>query len=257
MNRNRTSARGGPVLPPDPQPDWTLLFDFDGTVAALAPRPDLVVIEERLKRLLMDWQRALGGAVAVVTGRPLDQIDQLLQPLALAGAGQHGAELRHCGGCEPIRLPPPAGLETARRSLRQFVAGEPRAWLEEKPNSLALHYRQAPHLAGRCRAAAAEAARDAGLEVLHGRCVFELRDARTHKGEAIAALLEIPPFRGRVPVFAGDDVTDEDGFAVVRGRGGVTIKVGEGETRAQYRLPSVPAFLQWLEDGAALLNGTR
>jgi trehalose 6-phosphate phosphatase len=241
---------------PRPARDWALFLDFDGTLAEIAEHPDDVNIHPPLPSTLAAVSEALDGALAIVSGRPLRQIDALLAPLTLPVAGLHGLERRDAGG-RVVRAESPAGeLESARRALAEFVRGAPDLVLEDKGLTLALHFRRAPTRRAECRRAVDRAlAKGSGaLHVLEGKMVYEIKPTGVDKGKAIAAFLGEPPFAGRVPVFAGDDVTDEDGFALVNGRGGVSIRVGDGTaTRAGWRAASVDEFLDWLDgfpDGA-------
>ena len=120
--------------------------------------------------------------------------------------------------------------------------------LRRKRSSIALHYRARPELKDACVAAIDGATDDlGGIHILRGKMVIEAKAGSSNKGDAIDAFLGEPPFAGRVPLFAGDDVTDEDAFAVVNRRGGISIKVGPGETSASYRAGSIDDFLGWLE----------
>ncbi len=241
---------------PRPAHDWALFLDFDGTLAEIAERPDDVSVHPPLPSTLAAVSEALEGALAIVSGRPLLQIDTLLAPLTLPVAGLHGLERRDGGG-RVVRADAPAGeLKSARRELADFVRGTPGLVLEDKGLTLALHFRQAPTRRAECRRAVDRALANGtgALHVLEGKMVYEIKPVGVDKGRAIAAFLGEPPFAGRVPVFAGDDVTDEDGFALVNRRGGVSIRVGDGTaTRAGWRAASVDEFLDWLDglpDGA-------
>lgn len=227
-----------------------LFLDFDGTLTEIAPRPELVFVEPALVSLIERVQRLIGGAVAVVSGRPLREIDNFLMPLQLPGAGQHGAELRMHGNSTPQRRVWP-GVSAAAFELRSRFGHDPQLIVEEKGASVAIHYRAAPERAEECQAASREIAQANGLDVLVGKMVVETRPRGLHKGLAVEALLSRPLFRGRRPIFVGDDTTDEDGFAQAQSRGGYGIKVGAGESCAQYRLDDVMAVHQWLADSAA------
>ncbi|MGH8446197.1 MAG: trehalose-phosphatase [Solimonas sp.] len=226
-----------------------LFLDFDGTLTEIAARPDLVVMEPGLIALIERTQRLLGGALAIVSGRPLREIDRHLLPLQLPGAGQHGAELRVHGDATPQRRIWP-GMNRAAEALRQRFGHDPELLVEVKGAAVAVHYRSAPQRAGECQAAAREIADQNGLAVLVGKMVVEVRPRGLHKGIAVEALLARPLFSGRRPVFVGDDTTDEDGFALVQSRGGSGIKVGDGDSCARYRLADVEAVHRWLADSA-------
>ncbi|MEO8248068.1 MAG: trehalose-phosphatase [Burkholderiales bacterium] len=220
--------------------DCSLFLDFDGTLVDLAARPEGVSASPSLLETLSALRDALGGALAVVSGRPIEQIDHFLAPLELAAAGVHGAERRGADG--RMVLADVASLEAVESAAEALVHRHPALLIERKRGSLALHYRAAPELQAECTAAmkAAVAASD-GLVLLPGKMVLEAKSAGIGKGGAIAALLREAPFEGRTPVFIGDDVTDEAGFEAVQAAGGVGIKVGPEDSVAQYRLDSPQA----------------
>ena len=240
--------------PPAPRRDWALFLDFDGTLTELAPSPDAVLVDPSLPGILVSLERSLGGALAVVSGRPLSEIDALMG-VVLPGAGVHGLEMRERK--TSVAHPPPddGAVATVRQALAPLVSADPRLILEEKPGAVALHYRRAPERERDCRAAMQAALKAApGLHLIDGKMVLEAKPGHVNKGEAIRRLMDAEPFAGRIPVFAGDDRTDEDGFEVVNALKGVTIKIGQGETRAGYRIASVEAFLVWLGEVASFLS---
>jgi trehalose 6-phosphate phosphatase len=238
-----------PVLDPD---RCALFLDYDGTLVELAPTPAEAVADAQLRGLLAALQVRLTGALAIVTGRPVADIDGFLAPMRLTVAGLHGlVRRRHDGHVTEAALP--AGLLTpVRATLARFVATHPGTMLEDKRLSLAVHYRQAPEAeaaAGRLARALAEDS-DGRLRLQRGKMVVELLPAGFDKGGAIAALLDEPDFRGRTPVFIGDDVTDEAGFAGVNASGGTSIRVGAGPTVAAHQLGDVAALRRWLAQTA-------
>ena len=215
--------------------DCALFLDFDGTLVDLAARPEQVAAPAGLLDTLRSLQAALGGALAVVSGRPIEQLDHFLAPLELPAAGVHGAERRSADGV--LAYAETASLERVEHAAEALVAKHPELLLERKRGSLALHYRAAPQLADECTAAMrAAVAASPQLALLPGKMVLEAKPANIGKGVAIAALLEQPPFAGRTPVFVGDDVTDEAGFEAVQAQGGFGIKVGAEPSCARYRL---------------------
>lgn len=222
-----------------------LFLDFDGTLVELAPRPDDVLVAPDLVPLLGTLQQLLGGAVAVVTGRSIEQIDAYLSPLKLPVAGVHGAERRRDDGS--ITYTPHPDFGDWPQRLEQLAAANPGVALERKPGAMALHYRLAPECADLCNEAMDIAvAALPGLALMRGKMVVEIKPALATKALAIEAFLAEPPFQGRRPVFIGDDVTDESGFVAVQASGGAGIKVGAGESAAKHRLGS-PAFVRsWL-----------
>ncbi|HWP17604.1 MAG TPA: trehalose-phosphatase [Burkholderiaceae bacterium] len=232
--------------------DAALFLDFDGTLADLAPRPDAVHVPPSLIETLQCLQQALHGAVAVVSGRPLEQLDRLLHPLRLPLAGVHGVERRSADGYVQ-RLASPA-LDHVLEAAHALAARLPGLLVERKPGAVALHYRQAPELGPHCEAALRAAMHGLpGLTLLHGKMVLEVKPSHANKGHAIQAFLREPPFRGRQPLFAGDDVTDEDGFAAVQAAGGVAVKVGAGASCASARLADPASLRDWLARSAAAL----
>jgi trehalose 6-phosphate phosphatase len=234
--------------PPRLTADAALFLDFDGTLVALAGTPEAVEVPPVLIPLLRDLHEVLGGALAVVSGRPIGALDGFLAPLRLPAAGEHGMQRRDAEGCwHEQPAPDLASVFVAADELARAHAG---LRVERKRAAVALHYRQAPALEAACRDVMRQAvAGRADLELMHGKCVFEVKPAGVGKGGAIDAFMREPPFAGRAPVFAGDDTTDESGFAAVQARGGVAIKVGAGPSVARWRLASPRAVLDWL--GAA------
>lgn len=231
-----------------------LFLDFDGTLTEIAARPDQVYIESSLLSLLERVRHLLGGAVAVVTGRPLREIDAYLLPLQLPGAGQHGAELRVRGN-ETARRRSWPGIAPAAAQLAERYGDDPQLIVEDKGAAVALHYRAAPQRADECIEAMREIARQHRLDLMAGKMVVEVRPRGQNKGVAVATLLGRPLFSARQPVFVGDDTTDEDGFARVQALGGYGVKVGDGETCARYRLSDVAEVHSWLGDSAEAVLG--
>jgi trehalose 6-phosphate phosphatase len=229
--------------------ETAFFFDFDGTLVELASTPDGVVVEPRVHALLAALRDLTGGAVAIVSGRAIDNLDAMLSPLQLPTAGLHGAERRDANG-DTLRVGfGDERLITMERVLEQVVADNPGMLLEIKGAALALHYRNAPTREAAARVAAEQLAErfSDGYVLQPGKMVFEIKPKNVDKGRAITAFLDEPPFAGRTPVFAGDDLTDEKGFAVVNARQGTSIKVGAGETIGQHRLASVPDLLDWVQ----------
>ncbi|TFY97839.1 trehalose-phosphatase [Ramlibacter rhizophilus] len=226
-------------------PNCALFLDFDGTLVDLAPRPEAVQVDAGLAPLLDALGHWLGGAVAVVSGRPIEQLDQFLAPQRLPVAGVHGVERRRADGSRvDMEAEPPARVEAAARQLAQQHEG---LQVELKRGAVALHYRLAPQLEAACVAAMQAAVDESpGLILLHGKMVVEAKPARASKGHAIEDFLREAPFAGRTPVFIGDDVTDEVGFAVVQRLGGVAVKVGEGASVADHRIDTPQALREQL-----------
>jgi trehalose 6-phosphate phosphatase len=225
-----------------------LFLDVDGTLLDLASRPDEVVVPDRLVTTLAHLQSALGGALALVSGRTIRQLDAFFAPLKLPCAGVHGGERRDSSGQMHYVAPHAASrLDPARAVLSHFVAAEPGLLLEDKRSSLAVHFRQRPELADTVQRRLEEAVAlvGEGFRIQESVLVREIIAAATHKGDAVEAFLAEPAFAGRVPVFVGDDVTDLDAFAAVERHGGHAVAVGP-RLPASWRLPSPSAVLDWL-----------
>jgi trehalose 6-phosphate phosphatase len=245
-------ARRRRHAPPPLHRDHALFLDFDGTLVEIAPGPGLVRVPAELPALLDELADRLGGAIAVVSGRPLDELARMLAPFAGGIAGDHGLERRYGGGKVTRCLTHPE-LDRYRPLVADFAARHEGVLIEDKGGSLALHYRQAPSLGQRCRAIVEQAAQasNGALAAMGGKMVIELVPRSADKGRAITDFLADAPFRGRLPVFIGDDTTDEDGFAVVNRLGGISVHVGGGATIAHYNLAAVPDVLTWLDRGLA------
>lgn len=223
-----------------------LFLDFDGTLADLAGRPDAVVVPPDLAALLDALHRRLGGAFALVTGRSRADLLGLLPAADWPAAFEHGAVRRSAHG---IVIGSNADDLSAAITAAQALAARHHGLLVEvKQTSLALHYRLNPALATTCVDTLAAAIADQpGLQLLHGKAVVEVKSARVGKGLAIEAFMKEAPFAGRVPVFAGDDVTDEAGFEAVQRLGGLAIKVGDGPSAARHRCATPQALRAWLQ----------
>jgi trehalose 6-phosphate phosphatase len=226
-------------------------LDVDGTLLEIAPEPDAVVVEPKLLSLLQALLTRAHGAVALVSGRAIANLDELFEPLVLPIAGLHGFERRTAEGTY-LRKPLPAGnlLHEARAQLQRLVAEVPDLLLEDKRFSLALHFRKVPHLEVPLLAevSAIVAALGPEFELQRGRCVAEIRPASANKAAAIAEFMEEEPFRGRRPLCLGDDITDECAFDWVNRAGGLSVAVGvERDSHAQAHLHSVGAARMWLQ----------
>ena len=249
--------RSGEGLPA-PDTAWAYFLDVDGTLVDLAPSPSAVRVEPGTKDLLHGLHLATGGAVALISGRSLRDLDLLFRGPALPAAGQHGLERRNGRGDVWKLHVSGDSLSLARARMTALASRHQGLFVEDKGLSLALHFRSAPHLEAAMHDAvsAIVAELGAGYVVQPGKLVVELRPVGSDKGEAIAAFMAEPPFRGRVPVFIGDDATDEHGFAVVNAMHGHSLKVGEGPTIARWRVPDVRAVERWLthadDAGAAI-----
>jgi len=248
-------------MPPVPavpfSPSWAFFLDLDGTLFDIRPTPQAVQREPAEVQLVARLAEATGGAVALISGRAIASIDALFAPLKLPAAGQHGAERRDARGrVRRVNLSK-GKLQKAAEAIAAFAASHEGLLFENKGQSLALHYRLAPHLADAAHAAVrrAAAALDGAVEVQGGKMVAEIRPSGYDKGGAIEQFMGEPPFAGRVPLFIGDDLTDEHGFRVVNAMGGYSVKVGGGPTAARWRMDAPAAVLAWLTEGLAHAAG--
>jgi len=232
---------------PAPRRDWALFLDFDGTLVEIAESPDAVRTEHHLLETLMTLSDKLGGALAIVSGRPVAEIDGHLDHARIAAAGLHGLEMRLKSGAPVRKLDATALDSRIIAELRTVADAHEGLLLEDKGAAVALHYRNRPDLEALClEAAEAAVAGRPALGLLRGKMVVEIKSASSDKGRAVRRFMDTAPFAGRKPVFVGDDVTDEDGFRAASALGGFGIKVGEGETVARWRIDSVAEFLRWL-----------
>lgn len=234
--------------PPVAKRDWAYFLDFDGTLLDLAATPDLIRVDSALPKLLCELHRSCGGAVALISGRALADLDLRLGLPNLPKAGQHGLERRDAAGRIWQHASPPQARQTLQAALTPLLRRYSGLLLEDKGLSLALHYRQVPELASHVHQLMRRLVADIGenLVIQKGKCLIEVKPAGVHKGSAVREFLAEAPFRGRRPVYIGDDKTDEDGFAVVNSHGGISIGVGRGASTASYRLPDVVAVRNWL-----------
>ena len=231
-------------------PSCALFLDFDGSLVDIAPQPEAVIVPSGLVATLAALERYLGGALALISGRPIEQIDAFLHPLRLPAAGVHGAERRGADGRVTLMSTHP--LQHVEEAALALAARHTALRVENKRGSVALHYRQAPQLERLCLDTMQAAVQESpGLTLLRGKMVAEAKPGGASKGRAIEAFLHEPPFAGRVPLFVGDDVTDEVGFSTVQRMQGLGVKVGEGPTVAWHRLASPDALRAQLQAAVA------
>jgi trehalose 6-phosphate phosphatase len=226
-----------------------LFLDVDGTLLEIRDRPEEVSAETGLIELLDNLSSLVDGALSLISGRSIADIDRIFAPSRFPAAGSHGAELRlHPSDDVDIHaeaLPP--GILSR---LSEFAASHDGLLLERKSGGASLHYRMAPTLESRCRQLVEELMTEIGQEfrLIPGKMVFELAPRGHNKGKAIAAMMNRKPFAGRRPVFVGDDVTDEDGFRTVNAMRGMSVRVGEDrDSAAVFTLGSVADVRHWLE----------
>jgi trehalose 6-phosphate phosphatase len=235
----------GPVVPRR----WALFLDIDGTLLHIAETPQGVRVDPDLCGLMSRLFEASQGALALISGRTIAEIDRIFTPMRFPAGGQHGLERRDSTGGmhrDPLSH---EELTLVRIRLAALQRDCPGLMMEDKGQTLAIHFRQAPEFAK----VAEQAVYDAlvhlgyGWTVQPGKMVFEIKPTGKDKGSTITEFMAEPPFRGRTPVFIGDDATDEYGFAVVNGLGGVSVKVGGGATAARWQISNVEAVRSWLE----------
>jgi trehalose 6-phosphate phosphatase len=209
---------------------YALFLDVDGTLLDIAETPDAVAIPPGLVASLAAAERKLTGAVALVSGRPIEELDRLFSPLRLRASGVHGAQMRFDPRAAPQPSPLAARLPTSLwAALAELLAQFPGTMAENKGFSFAIHYRQVPEIGPQLREALEHLLimEDAGeIEIINARRGFELKRPDCNKGKAIDLFLQHAPFAGRSPIFIGDDDTDEAGFAAVAAHGGQGFSVG-------------------------------
>ena len=234
-------------IPPPPELGWAYFLDVDGTLIEIAETPDGVLVDAPLLRLIEQLSRACGGALALVSGRSIANLEALIGCRRLPMAGLHGLERRDAEGRWSTHATAFAAKEAIKSALLPVLERHSGLLLEDKGLTLALHYRQTPTLAAYVhRFMARQTHLGEGLEIQRGKRVVEIKPAGIDKGSAIDAYLAEPPFRTRRPVFIGDDLNDEHGFAAVNHLDGISIKVGRGASCARFRLPNVQAVRRWL-----------
>jgi trehalose 6-phosphate phosphatase len=246
---------------PRPTPDLidagcALFLDADGTLLAFADDPEAVALADGLLDTLDTLHAALGGAVALVSGRAISGLDRIFDRPRWAAAGQHGMERRDSTG-RVVTLPVDvAELARLRETVHAVAAELPGVRVEDKSWSVAWHCREHPtYEAELARRAPDIVARFPGFELQPGSYVFEFKPRGMDKGVAVAAFLDEAPFRGRRPVYLGDDLTDEHGFAVANARGGASIRIGERTpSQATFTLSSPADVHAWLDSVKARLS---
>lgn len=230
------------------QRDWALFIDVDGTLLDIAPTPMAVVVPPELPGALVAASQALDGAFALLSGRPLADLDRLFGVLPIVAAGQHGIELRNG---DQITLPPPnQAIAVARARLQDFADRHPGVLIEDKGGSLTAHYRLAPTAEASLRSLVESVLTTTlpDFELLESKMAFDIRPLGHHKGRAVEELMRRGPFTGRIPVMVGDDATDEDGFRAVHQRGGIAVAVGPRQPAVvvEHHFESPARFRSWL-----------
>jgi trehalose 6-phosphate phosphatase len=230
----------------------TLLFDVDGTLLDIVANPQDVCVPPSLRENLARLNMLCDGAIALVSGRKLAVIDGLFMPLSLTTIGSHGAELqRRPGG--PVEQCAPRLADRVRKAFADLASFDPRIVVEDKGYTLAFHYRAARARAAELIALAGERLKPFEPEfvMLCGKDIVEIKSASFSKGTALRVLLAAPPFKGRRPIYCGDDTTDEDAFAMLAEFGGSGVSVGRAMAGAAYEVPAPADIRDWLARIAA------
>jgi trehalose 6-phosphate phosphatase len=238
------------------QPDRTALFlDVDGTLLDLAASPTAVVVPDGLVECIADIERALGGALALISGRTFEDLDRLFWPLRLRASAVHGAEIRY-DPRTPVIVDAAAAVLPARlwRSLNASLTGFPGVFAENKRFSVAVHYRAAPTCGVDLREVVRRVVAAAAIpdvEIVDSRLAFEIKSRGFDKGSAINRFLARSPFVGRTPVFVGDDGTDEPGFAAVIQGHGAAYSVSQARPGVSGIFSEPSMVRDWLARSAA------
>src|SRR5215813_11486574 len=234
-----------------------LFLDVDGTLLDIAPAPELVIVPAELRATLSRLADLLDGALALVSGRPITQLDHLFAPFKLPAAGEHGAEIRLAADAAIIAGPPLLALEQLVAELMAATISMPGVRIERKRAGVVVHYRQAPEQGAPLRALVDASLGDrlAEVQVMPGKMVLEVKERMYSKGQAVVALMQRSPFAGRRPLFLGDDASDRDGFAAARRFGGCGVAVGADHAdAADWGFATPAAVRAWLAHLAATLG---
>jgi len=246
----------GAVQPvPLPTTAWCLFLDVDGTLLELADHPGAVSVDPELTSLLAGLRAAAGGAVALISGRTISDLDRLFNDPTLLIAGIHGCERRDANGALHVAAVAVEQLAPVRAGLQRLAARHPGVLIEDKGAGLALHFLRARELEHELRAEVSLLAAPLvpHFALLDGHAVIEVKPAAHSKDSAVTAFMEEAPFRGRQPIFIGDDQTDYGGFAAVRRFDGLAVAVGP-RVKAEWWLSGPVAVRQWLGQLASVVN---
>lgn len=228
--------------------DAALMLDFDGCLVEIAARPDAVRVPDTLPALLRALHERQGGAVALVSGRDVADLRRYLPDFPGVIAGSHGAEMSLDSGRIEATHETALDLAGLHAAAREAAAPHPTLLVEPKPHGVAIHYRADPALRPQVEAAMARLAEGfPGMAIQPAKMAVELRPAGSGKDGAVTRLMALPAFAGRMPVYAGDDLTDEAAIGAAQAQGGFGIKIGEGATGARYRLEGPAALAHWLQ----------
>jgi len=229
--------------------ECAILLDVDGTILDMASTPQEVWVPPSLRHDMTRLSELTGGAVALVSGRSLNDLDLLFSPLQLPAVGGHGAEFRpFCGGELDLSRTVPLDVKLKRKFAAVAEIG-PGIVIEDKGYSIALHYRLAPALEAAVKEAVARICAEnpsAPIEVLRGKSVLEIKQVGFNKGTGVRELMRYPPFTGRHPIFIGDDVTDESVFAIIAEFDGLAFSVGRMVASVNGHFDKPAAVRGWL-----------
>ncbi|HYJ39761.1 MAG TPA: trehalose-phosphatase [Steroidobacteraceae bacterium] len=234
-----------------PQTNIALFLDVDGTLLEIAATPQDVRVPAALRNTLQLAARREDGALALISGRTIAELDRLFAPLVFPAAGQHGVETRDAEGNVSLPNIEAGQLDPAREVIRELIRHYKGLLLEDKGSALAVHFRQAPQHERAAMEVMGELANQLRDKFVlrDGKFVMELTPRGYSKRGAIESFMRQPPFAGRIPLFIGDDVTDEEGFEAVNALGGYSVRVGDlAATAAKFRFSSVSAVVAWLRE---------
>ena len=231
---------------------YCIFLDFDGTLVELEDRPDDVRVDTATIQFIERLRDKVGRALALVSGRDIHAIDRFLHPLVLPVAGVHGLQRRDAAGHLHTPVIDPSVMDDIAAELEAAFREEPGIFVERKTGAVALHFRLRPDFEKRCYTLAQQIVSNRPeLDLMTGKMVCEIGLQGFDKGAVIEAFLNERPFKGRRPIFAGDDVTDEDGFAAVNACDGISIKIGRGPTIAKYRVANITELHDWFDEIAS------
>jgi trehalose 6-phosphate phosphatase len=254
----QTARDAGKTILPVDFDEMAVLLDIDGTLLDIAPTPHEVHVSEDLRAMLVRLADRLGGALGLVSGRSLSDIDLIFEPLRLPAVGGHGAEIRPGPAAAPYRMQIPPLDPALKLRFAEIALLDPGIIVEDKDYSLAIHYRLAPQAGGaviKSVAAICDKQGCDGLSILPGKSVIEIKPRGFDKGSGLQELMSYPPFSGRKPVFVGDDVTDEAAFAVLPRFSGVGASVGGIVPGASFNFDGPKDVRLWLQRLSEGRNG--
>lgn len=245
----KAGSKSDPVDFPISLDQTAILLDIDGTLLDIAPKPHDVLVSPELRRMLVRLAQRLGGALGLISGRSLADIDYIFDPLRLAAVGGHGAEIRIGPEASPYRMQATPLEPLLKQRFLEIAELDRGIIIEDKDYSLAIHYRLAPQMGGaviKSVAAICEKYGCDGLSILPGKSVIEIKPRGFDKGSGLQELMSVAPFAGRKPVFVGDDVTDEAAFAVLPRFSGIGVSVGGIVPGASFNFDGPKNVRLWL-----------